>query len=309
MLGKNIEYDEQKRTDIKNALPRIAEALNDGRISLIEKMKYKKELEMIENISVDGTKLKDDITLEKINVIAEKTNYDSKIAKIKADIISVLPQSNLLKDVNENEFSRSTTYLVDMLSTFNSYSTIVNDLKYALSDIYKDNETVKELIKEEQYEKVYEKIIRAKDYSNYLETENDFNNALEQLEEKTSKDRDVFKGLVNAIREKNVEAFVIEKSKIEKIYAANEGYSKIKNKYKYETLMFPKFISSYISMNEQDRKMVNDNFDEIINYYKINMFFKDKEASNKKLDDLFKEKEMLDNEEKEVIVKTIEENS
>lgn len=310
LIGNTIEYSVQDRTALKEAITKVVEALgNDGKISLIEKMKFKKEIDMLANIKVNEKALKETLDIDTLNLALEKIKYDAKIHKTKTDIASVLPQSDIWNKVNESEFSRSTKYIDDMLSTFNNYNNIIRDLKYALEDIFRSNDIVKQNLKEENYEAIYAEITRAKDYSNFLESQNDFDKEVEELESKTAKTRDIFRNIISAIKEKDIEKFNTEKTKIEKIYEIDSGYNKLKQKYTSETSMFPRLINSYVSMDDEDRKTIITDFDAIINYYKLKMFFENIETDNDRLSLLLAEKDNLSEEEKETVVKTIEQKS
>lgn len=310
LIGNSIEYNRSEALSLSKALASVREALsNDGKLSLLEKMKLKKEIDLLDKVKINGATLKENMTAENLNLASEKVSYDLKVGKIKSDIAAVLPQGDIWARVSEQEFSRSLGDIVELLSTFNNYEAIVKDLKYALDDIFRENSNVQQYLKGEEYEKIYEEMTRAQDYSNYLESQSDYSTQIEALENKTVKTREIFKDLIVAVKEKDLEGFKAARKTIEKIYEVDHTYSKLKSKYPEETSQYPRFIEKYISLDEEDRKLILKDFDDILAYYKLKMFFLYQEINNQKIQDLLAEKEEMEAEEKATVIKTIEQKS
>lgn len=127
---------------IQKSLNTVYEALtNDGKISMLEKIKYKKEILELSNIIVNNKKLDENITEENLKLALAKIKYELKVEKIKNDIATTLRESSLWESVNEKEFSRTLEDLIEMLSTFINYSQIISDIKQTVI-VIKFNEKV-----------------------------------------------------------------------------------------------------------------------------------------------------------------------
>lgn len=310
LIGNNIGLKSDDKINLSKALNIVYEALtNDGKISMLEKIKYKKEISELSNIVVNNKRLDENITEENLKLALSKIKYELKVEKIKNDIVGTLRESSLWELVNEKEFSRTLEVLIEMLSTFINYSQIVADLKEALSDIFRTNVKVLQYIKNEEYEKIYEEITKAIDYSEYLNTQISYNDKLHNLETLSVKTYDVFENMIKAIRDKDIESFKNEREKIEKIYIVDEKYNEIKRKYENETQNYPTFINKYISIEDEERRNIIKNFDEILKYYRLNMYFFYQELNNQKFSDLLDKKEELQKQEKDIVVKLIEQKS
>lgn len=160
LIGNNIELKSNDKINLSKALNTVYEALtNDGKISILEKIKYKKEILELSNIIVNNKRLDENITEENLKLALAKIKYELKVEKIKNDIAGTLRESSLWELVNEKEFSRTLEILIEMLSAFINYSQIVTDLKDALSDIFRTNVKVLQYIKNEEYEKILELMI------------------------------------------------------------------------------------------------------------------------------------------------------
>lgn len=310
IIGNIIELGTDDKIALSKAVNTVYEALtNDGKISILEKIKYKKEISELSNIIVNNKKLDENITEYNLKLALAKIKYELKVEEIKKAISTTLKESNLWDFVNEKEFSRTLEDLTEMLSTFVDYSNIVADIKDALNDIFRTNVKVLQYIKNEEYEKIYEEISRAIDYIEYLNKKTSYDNKLRELEVVSVKTYDVFKNIIEAIKNKNLELFKIEREKIEKIYIVDEKYSELKKKYENEIQNYPRFINKYISIDEDERREVIRNFDEILKYYKLNMFFFYQELNNQKFNELLDQKEEIRKQEKDIIVKLIEQKS
>lgn len=310
LIGNNIGLKSNDKINLSKALNIVYEALtNDGKISMLEKIKYKKEISELSNIVVNNKRLDENITEENLKLALSKIKYELKVEKIKNDIVGTLRESSLWELVNEKEFSRTLGVLIEMLSTFINYSQIVADLKEALSDIFRTNVKVLQYIKNEEYEKIYEEITKAIDYSEYLNTQISYNDKLHNLETLSVKTYDVFENMIKAIRDKDIESFKNEREKIEKIYIVDEKYNELKRKYENETQNYPTFINKYISIEDEERRNIIKNFDEILKYYRLNMYFFYQELNNQKFSDLLDKKEELQKQEKDIVVKLIEQKS
>lgn len=310
LIGNNVELKSDDKINLSRALNIVYEALtNDGKISMLEKIKYKKEILELSNIIVNNRKLDENITEENLKLALAKIKYELKIEKIKNDIAGTLKESSLWEIVNEKEFSRTLDVLSEMLSTFINYSQIVADLKEAVSEIFRTNVKVLQYIKNEEYEKIYEEITKAIDYSEYLNCQTSYDDKLHNLETLSVKTYDVFENIINAIKDKDIELLKNEREKIEKIYIVDEKYKEIKRKYENETQNYPTFISKYISIEDEERRNIIKNFDEILKYYKLNMYFFYQELNNQKYSELLDKKEEIQKQEKDIVVKLIEQES
>lgn len=310
LIGNNIELKSDDKINLSKALNIVYEALtNDGKISMLEKIKYKKEILELSNIIVNNKRLDENITEENLKLALAKIKYELKVEKIKNDIAGTLRESSLWELVNEKEFSRTLEDLIEMLSTFINYSQIVADLKDALSDIFRTNVKVLQYIKNEEYEKIYEEITKAIDYSEYLNSQTSYDDKLHNLETLSVKTYDVFENIIKAIRDKDIESFKNEREKIEKIYIVDEKYNELKRKYENETQNYPAFINKYITIEDEERRNIIKNFDEILKYYRLNMYFFYQELNNQKFSELLDKKEEIQKQEKDIVVKLIEQKS
>lgn len=310
LIGNNVELKSNDKINLSRALNIVYEAFtNDGKISMLEKIKYKKEILELSNIIVNNRKLDENITEENLKLALAKIKYELKIEKIKNDIAGTLKESSLWKIVNEKEFSRTLDVLIEILSTFINYSQIVADLKDDISDIFRTNVKVLQYIKNEEYEKIYEEVTKAIDYSEYLNRQTSYDDKLHNLETLSVKTYDVFENIIKAIRDKDIEFFKKEREKIEKIYIVDEKYNELKRKYENETQNYPKFINKYISIEDEERRNIIKNFDEILKYYRVNMYFFYQELNNQKFSELLDKKEEIQKQEKDIVVKLIEQKS
>ena len=310
LIGNNIELKSDDKISLSKALSTVYEALtNDGKISIIEKIKYKKDILELSNIKVNNKKLDENITEENLKLALAKIKYELKVEKIKNNITTTLKESNLWDIVNENEFSRTLDKLTEMLSTFVNYSQIISDLKDALNDIFRANVKVLQYIKNEEYEKIIKEISKAIDYSKYLNSETNYTDKLHELESLSVKTYDVFKNIIEAIKNKDLELFRIEREKIEKIYILDEKYNELKKKYENETKNYPLFINKYISIEDEKRRNIVKDFDDILKYYKLSIYFFYQELNNQKFGELLDKKEEVQKQEKDVVVKLIEQKS
>lgn len=310
LIGNNIELKSEDKINLSKALNIVYEALtNDGKISMLEKIKYKKEILELSNIIVNNKRLDENITEENLKLALAKIKYELKVEKIKNDIAGTLRESSLWEFVNEKEFSRTLEVLIEMLSTFINYSQIIADLKDALNDIFRTNVKVLQYIKNEEYEKIYEEITKAIDYSEYLNSQTSYDDKLHNLETLSVKTYDVFENIIKAIKDKDIESFKNEREKIEKIYIVDEKYNELKRKYENETQNYPVFINKYISIEDEERRNIIKNFDEILKYYRLNMYFFYQELNNQKFSELLDKKEEIQKQEKDIVVKLIEQKS
>lgn len=310
LIGNNVELKSDDKINLSRALNIVYEAFtNDGKISMLEKIKYKKEILELSNIIVNNRKLDENITEENLKLALAKIKYELKIEKIKNDIAGTLKESSLWEIVNEKEFSRTLDVLIEILSTFINYSQIVADLKDAISDIFRTNVKVLQYIKNEEYEKIYEEVTKAIDYSEYLNRQTSYDDKLHNLETLSVKTYDVFENIIKAIRDKDIEFFKKEREKIEKIYIVDEKYNELKRKYENETQNYPTFINKYISIEDEERRNIIKNFDEILKYYRVNMYFFYQELNNQKFSELLDKKEEIQKQEKDIVVKLIEQKS
>lgn len=310
LIGNNVELKTDDKINLSKAVNTVYEALiNDGKISMLEKIKHKKEISELSNIIVNNNRLDENITKENLKLALSKINYELKVEKIKNDIVTTLRESSLWEIVNEKEFSRTLEDLIEMLSTFVNYSQIISDLKDALNDVFRTNVKVLQYIKNEEYEKIFEEISKAIDYSEYLNIKTSYNDKLHDLEALSVKTYDVFENIIEAIKNKDIEIFKNEREKIEKIYIVDEKYNELKKKYENETKNYPIFINKYISIEEEERRNIIKNFDEILKYYKLNMYFFYQELNNQKFSELLDKKEEIQKHEKDIIVKLIEQKS
>lgn len=310
LIGNNIELKSDDKITLSKALNVVYEALiNDGKISILEKIKYKKEILELSNIVVNNNKLDENITEENLKLALAKIKYELKVEKIKTDIASTLKESSLWDIVNEKEFSRTLDDLVEMLSTFVNYSQIISDLKDALNDIFRTNVKVLQYIKDDEYEKVYEESSKAIDYGEYLSNKSNYDVKLHDLENISVKTYDLFANIIEAIKNKDIESFKTEREKIEKIYIVDEKYNELKKKYENEAKNYPSFINKYISIEDEERREIIKKFDTILSYYKLNMYFLYQELNNQKFNELLDKKEEIQKQEKDVVVKLIEQKS
>lgn len=310
LIGNNIELKSDDKINLSKALNTIYDALtNDGKISMMEKIKYKKEILELSNITVNNNKLDKNITEENLKLALAKIKYELKVKKIKNDITSTLRESTLWDIVNEKEFSKTLDELIEMLCTFVNYSQIISDLRNALNDIFRTNVKVLQYIKNEEYEKIFEEISKAIDYSEYLNSKASYGDKLHELESLSVKTYDVFKNIIEAIKNKDLELFKNEREKIEKIYIVDEKYNELKKKYENETQKYPIFINKYISSEDEERRNIVKNFDNILKYYRLNMYFFYQELNNQKFSELLDKKEKIQKQEKDIVVKLIEQKS
>lgn len=310
LIGNNIELESDDKINLSKALSTVYEALtNDGKISMLEKIKYKKEISELSNIIVNKKKLDENISEENLKLALAKIKYELKVEKIKNDIATTLRESSLWEIVNEKEFSRTLEDLIEMLATFVNYAQIISDLKDALNDIFRTNVKVLQYIKNEEYEKIFEEISKVIDYSEYLNSKTSYDDKLHELEALSVKTYDVFENIIEAIKNKDLEIFKNEREKIEKIYIVDEKYNELKKQYENETQNYPIFINKYISIEDEERRNIIKNFEEILKYYRLNMYFFYQELNNQKFSELLDKKEEIQKQEKDTVVKLIEQKS
>lgn len=310
LIGNNIELESDDKINLSKALSTVYEALtNDGKISMLEKIKYKKEISELSNIIVNKKKLDENISEENLKLALAKIKYELKVEKIKNDIATTLRESSLWEIVNEKEFSRTLEDLIEMLATFVNYAQIISDLKDALNDIFRTNVKVLQYIKNEEYEEIFEEISKVIDYSEYLNSKTSYDDKLHELEALSVKTYDVFENIIEAIKNKDLEIFKNEREKIEKIYIVDEKYNELKKQYENETQNYPIFINKYISIEDEERRNIIKNFEEILKYYRLNMYFFYQELNNQKFSELLDKKEEIQKQEKDTVVKLIEQKS
>lgn len=310
VIGNNIEFKGNDKNELISSLKKVYEALiNDGKISVIEKIKYKKDIDNLDKIIINGKILSENISENNLKLAFTQLKYELVVEKIKNEISTTLTKSSIWDNINENEFSRTLDYLKNILSTFVNYSKIVLDLKEALNDIFRANVKMQQSIKDEEYEKIYSEMIKVRDYNKYINSKNTYENNLHDLENKSVKNYDIFKDLNASIKEKNIEKFKVEREKIEQIYLIDEKYNELKKKYSNEIENYVRFIDFYISSQNEERMNIVKNIDKILDYYKLNMFLFYQELNNQKFSDLLNRKEEIQKQEKEIIVKLIEQKS
>lgn len=95
LIGNNVELKSDDKINLSRALNIVYEAFtNDGKISMLEKIKYKKEILELSNIIVNNRKLDENITEENLKLALAKIKYELKIEKIKNDIAGTLKESS-----------------------------------------------------------------------------------------------------------------------------------------------------------------------------------------------------------------------
>lgn len=311
LIGNVIEYNPKNRNKLNKALDKVNEKLaNDGKISLIEKMQIYKELEVVSEIKINNHEFKEGkINQANMELVLQRIQYDIKVNKIKEDIKLVLKESNIWDNVEELEFSRYVDFIINLLETFINYNKYITNIKQAMKDIFKDNAKVQQDIQEENYTQLYDIIKKTNEYQEYVNAKKKYDEQLEAIQQKSVKVFDIFENLLNAIEEKDLKKYIEERIRIEKIYDIDREYKKLKEKYVNETSYFTQFINDYIEWEEEERRKVIKSFEDILNYYKLKMYFYYQELGNQKFNDLLQQKETLQKEEKRIIVKLIEEKS
>lgn len=311
LIGNEIEYNFEELFELEKSLNKINEKLsNDGKIGIIEKMQLHKELEIVSKIRINNQEFKvQNINISNMKLILARVQYDIKVNKIKNDLQSITKESKIWNNIDEMEFSRYVQYIIDMLETFVNYDKYIINLKESIQDIFKDNIEVQQFVKEENYKQLYTVISETKEYVDYINTKKYYDSQLEELQRKVVKTYDVFENLIIAIREKNLKKCIKEIDKIEIIYNLDNFYKKLKGKYQNETSNYILFINDYIELGEDNRKIIVKSFDDIQEYYKIKMFLYAQELKNQKFNILIQQKEELKKEEKNIIIKLIEEKS
>lgn len=311
LISNTVEYEKEQKTELYNAMLKVnAKLSDDGKITLLEKVQIMKELDLLASIRVNDNFLKDKtIDSKNLRIAMDKLQYDIKIEKIKNSLESVLGASAIWEKVNENEFSRHVSKIKEILATFIKYSNFIEEIANALTDIFDGNSLVQTLIGQENYIELDGILNNVIGYEKYIESKNIYNHQLETLEMQTAKEYSLFEGLLNAIKEKNSIKFREEKQKIEHVYEVEKSFEGLKQKYLLEVNEFSKFLDNYIDFTEEKQLEIIQNFDEIFNYYRLKMFFLQKEKQNQKFQRLLDEKIELQEKEKRLIVNLIAEKS
>lgn len=310
LMGNYIEIGQIDRNSLYQSLAKIHdEVLRNGKIGVLKKMMLQKELVDLSNVFVNNIKLDENAPEQSLRLAISKVNYELNVLNVKNDIFTTLGPSELWGIVNESEFSKSIDNLVNILSTFVNYQKNVADLKVALNEIFRANEVVLNYIRNDEFIKINEKVNEAINYLGYLTHKNNYDNKLKDLEVLSAKNQYVFDNIILAMKNMDIEAFNLEKNKIERLYEIDEKYELLKNKYSNETKNYPKFIEKFISLDDDERRNIIDNFYNVLGYYKLNMFLNHHESEDQKFGDLLDQKEELQLQEEDIIVKLIEKKS
>ena len=311
LISNKVEYNIQDKQNLKYALEKVIKELEKSgdKLSIIDKIKLKNELNTLLLISVNDKDLKNNNNIDDLRIALNKINYDIIVESIKNDINATLGQSEIWNSVNDIEFSRSITYISELLNTFADYNIITNDLDEALKEIYRNNVKVLQYIKDKKYQNIYEEIVITKDYNKYLNVKNEFERTLKELENKTTKTYGVFEELITAFKEKDLNKYKSAKNKVEEIYDVDKKYTELKRKYENEIKNYPKFIKKYVLSSEDEKRKIITDFQDIFDYYKLKMFLFYQELNNSQYGTLFEKKEEIQKEQQEIIVKLIEEKS
>lgn len=310
-MSNDIVYDENKMFEYNKALNWVNEKLiNDGKISIIEKIQIRKELELIAEILLNNQKYTfENISADTLKLLINKIDYDIKVRKIISDVNKVLGESSLFDNVLYNEFSRKIDELTDVLSTFVQYTIITDDMKSALNEIFKGNSEIEELIEKEDFKNIVSSVKNILGYEKFIDDTNRFNEIDKELKDKTLKNKDIFEKLLDAFSNKSLDEISIQYDKIKDIYRLTDAINELKKQYKNEFENYNLFIQNFISKDLENRLNIIKNFDLYFEYYKLKMFLYSKEIGNSKFDELFSLNKQLQKEEKNLIVKLISEKS
>jgi len=311
LIGNVIEYDENQKTILYEALQKVNQKLsNDGKISLLEKVQIMKELDLLTMIEINGMSLKEKtIDAKNMRMALEKLQYDIKIEKIKKNMESVLGASAVWEKIKESEFSRHIGKIKELLTTFMKYDSYVTEVTDALKDIFDGNALIQNLTVQENYIELDTILKNVISYEKYVEAKKFYEHQLEALEMQTAKDFKLFEVLLESIKLKDINKYKEEKLKIERVYEVEKDFEVLKQKYQKEVEVFPKFLDRYIDLEEEKQTEILQEFEKIIDYYKLKMFFLEKEKQNQKFHKLLEKKSELQVQEKKLIVDLIAEKS
>lgn len=311
LLDYEIEYDKDQTDLLLSSLDAVnSKLIDDRRISLIEKIQVHKELDNISNIKINGRKLTDKvITVENLLIVTDRLRYYKNIENVKKTVSKLFGDTKMIEKINEEEFSKSVDELREMLNCFVEYPIYVENLELAIKDIFSKDENIINLVNEKDYINLRNFIKDAIKYKNYQNNLDDYNNEVTKLKQITVRSHVVFEKIIQAINNKDIETFKKEKPIINTLYKLESKYNELKKKYNYETENYTSFIKDFVGYSDDERSNVLNNFNKILEYYKLKMLFYFEELKNKRFGELFEKRETLSKEEKRIIIDLISEKS
>lgn len=310
LLDKEIEYDESKIQVLKPALEKVYEKLqNDGKITIFEKVQVSKELDLISNIKINENMLVEkNVELENVKNVLNRINYDLQVKKIEKTIETILDGNGLKDKIDEKEFSRCITEIIDILNTFINYKNYVESTETAILSIIDDqNQILSSYINEKNYEGILNYVKEMEKYIGGLKLKEEFLQKVSDIKSEVKDCPAIYEPILDALANLDIEEFLKQKSELEKLIVASNMLEELKQNYSNEFNNYSQFIEEFITkFSEEEENVIVKNFNVIFSYYKLKKFFNEKERKNGNLSELLTNKVRYQQEEKEIVVKLIE---
>lgn len=310
LLDKEIEYDESKIQVLKPAVEKVYEKLqNDGKITIFEKVQVSKELDLISNIKINENMLVEkNVELENVKNVLNRINYDLQVKKIEKTIETILDGNGLKDKIDEKEFSRCITEIIDILNTFINYKNYVESTETAILSIIDDqNQILSSYINEKNYEGILNYVKEMEKYIGGLKLKEEFLQKISDIKSEVKDCPAIYEPILDALANLDIEEFLKQKSELEKLIVASNLLEELKQNYSNEFNNYSQFIEEFITkFSEEEENVIVKNFNVIFSYYKLKKFFNEKERKNGNLSELLTNKVRYQQEEKEIVVKLIE---
>lgn len=310
LLDKEIEYDESKIQVLKPAVEKVYEKLqNDGKITIFEKVQVSKELDLISNIKINENMLVEkNVELENVKNVLNRINYDLQVKKIEKTIETILDGNGLKDKIDEKEFSRCITEIIDILNTFINYKNYVESTETAILSIIDDqNQILSSYINEKNYEGILNYVKEMEKYIGGLKLKEEFLQKISDIKSEVKDCPAIYEPILDALANLDIEEFLKQKSELEKLIVASNMLEELKQNYSNEFNNYSQFIEEFITkFSEEEENVIVKNFHVIFSYYKLKKFFNEKERKNGNLSELLTNKVRYQQEEKEIVVKLIE---
>lgn len=310
LLDKEIEYDESKIQVLKPAVEKVYEKLqNDGKITIFEKVQVSKELDLISNIKINENMLVEkNVELENVKNVLNRINYDLQVKKIEKTIETILDGNGLKDKIDEKEFSRCITEIIDILNTFINYKNYVESTETAILSIIDDqNQILSSYINEKNYDGILNYVKEMEKYIGGLKLKEEFLQKISDIKSEVKDCPAIYEPILDALANLDIEEFLKQKSELEKLIVASNMLEELKQNYSNEFNNYSQFIEEFITkFSEEEENVIVKNFHVIFSYYKLKKFFNEKERKNGNLSELLTNKVRYQQEEKEIVVKLIE---
>ncbi len=310
LLDKEIEYEESKIQLLKPAVEKVYEKLqNDGKITIFEKVQVSKELDLISNIKINENMLVEkNVELENVKNVLNRINYDLQVKKIEKTIETILDGNGLKDKIDEKEFSRWITEIIDILNTFINYKNYVESTETAILSIIDDqNQILNSYINEKNYEEILNYVKEMEKYIGGLKLKEEFLQKISDIKSEVKDCSTIYEPILDALASLDIEEFLKQKSELEKLIVASNMLKELKQNYSNEFNNYSQFIEEFITkFSEEEENVIVKNFHVIFSYYKLKKFFTEEERKNGNLSELLTNKVRYQQEEKEIVVKLIE---